>query len=291
MNRRFHLLPLFPGIILWLIAFNDPLRSQEPVVGVSWNRAAGHLQVEVTGISPAGHSHRLDFSPDLAQWVPIGASATLPWQYTDTEAPFRPRGFYRASSTPTESITRHSSWKGGITLPGDAFQSDPILTGFEQEEIRWIKFPILLDNLPRIYFQDTSQYAFHYNFANERLDPILGIGLEAYHDLTLHPPRQQLVLGAVLFAPNRSEFAIEFVGLDPYPAEMLRFLFDLVDASITRPADWTGFYFPIHEQAPAAASNKSFFNLGQRRLPSARPLGCQIRGGRLDGNRIRRRQR
>ncbi|NNM29817.1 MAG: hypothetical protein HKO57_09855, partial [Akkermansiaceae bacterium] len=229
-------------------------------VEIAWDPATGHQVLDIAGGSPPDTVHRLEFSPGLTPWFPIAASASLPWQFVDAEAPFRSRGSYRIRRAPVATITPHASWKTGITLPGDPYRSDPVLAGFDQEEIRWIKFSILLDNVPAVYFQDSSRYAFHYNFANERLDPFLGIGFEAYNDLTLHPPGQEVVLGAVLFAPDRREFALEFVGQDAYPPEMLRFLFDLVDAAVTRPGDWTGFYFPTFEQAPGATANEAYFN-------------------------------
>lgn len=250
----------YRSIGIYLIGMQCSLLGQVPSIDLVLDPVSGQLELNAAGASPLDTSHRIDLSRDLVEWFPIAASESLPWQFLDTEAPFRSEGFFRLCSTPMEAITAHSSWKTMVTLPDDPVRSEPILTGFEQEEIRWIKFSILLDNVPQVHFQDSSQYAFHYNFANERLDPYLGISLNDYNTITLYPPAQEVVLGAVLFAPNRNEFAIEFVGQEAYPAEMLRFFFETVAAAVSRPGDWTGFYFPTFEQASGAAVAEEYFN-------------------------------
>jgi hypothetical protein len=219
----------------------------------------GGQRLEIQGSSLPDTNYHLQFSHDARTWFPLAGRRTLPWQFVDADPLERPHGFYRVAQNPLVPISSHSSWQNTVSLPDDPFRSDPVLTGFGQTEIRWIKFSIVLDNAPTVYFQDGSQYLFHYNFANDRLDPFSGISLDDFNALSLHPPDQEVVLGAVLFAPAHKEFALEFVGRNSYPPEMLRYLYQLVDNVVERPDDWSGLYFPTFEQAGNARDDADFF--------------------------------
>ncbi len=240
-----------------LCGFTLPALSQ--TIEIQEDLASGGRRLEMDGTSTGDSNYHLQFSHDAKTWFPVAGNPTLPWQYVDTDALDRARGFYRVGQNLLVPISSHSSWKNNVALPDDPFRSDPVLTGFGQTEIRWIKFSIVLGNTPSVYFQDGSQYQFHYNFANDRLGPYSGIALDDFNALSLYPPNQEVVLGALLFAPAHKEFAIEFVGRNSYPPEMLRYLYQLVDAVVERPEDWSGLYFPTFEQAESARESADYF--------------------------------
>ena len=235
------------------------LCAQSLTLEIKEEAVTGSKTLEITGTPAAGTNYHLQLSHDTQTWFPIAGTQTLPWQFVDSNSLDRTRGFYRATQNPLVPITSHSSWKNTVTLPEDPFRSAPVLTAFGQTEIRWIKFSILLDNAPTAYFQDGSKYQFHFNFANDRLDPFSGISFDDFNAASLYPPEQEVVLGALLFAPAHKEFAFEFVGQDSYPPEMLRYLYQLANAAVSRPDDWSGFYFPTFEQAESAREDAEYF--------------------------------
>ena len=225
-------------------------------------------KLELNGSQTPGSNLLLQLSHDAQTWFPIAGTRALPWQHFDTDSLDRTRGFYRVTQNPLVPISSHSTWRNTVTLPDDSFRSNPVLTGFGQTEIRWIKFSIILDNAPTVYFQDGNHYQFHYNFANGRLDPFTGISLADFNAASLFPPEQEIVLGALLFAPAHKEFAFEFVGQKSYPPEMLRYLYEIVEAAVERPDDWSGRYFPTFEQAENARENTDYFQRNQIALGS-----------------------
>lgn len=235
------------------------LSAQSLTLDIAKDPETGGSKLEITGTSAPGSNHFLQFSHDARTWFPIASTETVPWQFIDSDSHDRTRGFYRVTQNPLVNISAHSSWKNTVVLPDDPFRSDPVLTGFGQTEIRWIKFSILLDNAPAVYFQDSGEYQFHYNFANARLDPFSGVSLADFNATSLYPPEQEVVLGALLFSPAHKEFAFEFVGQKSYPPAMLRYLYELVDAVVERPDDWSGLYFPTFEQADNARENADYF--------------------------------
>lgn len=243
---------------LLLITILGSTEAQIPEVELEMSEQMKTAGVHLTGPDGTQLVHRVEISTNLVEWLPLAARESLPWQYTDDEAEHRSRVFYRLAINTTAEITPHASWKNTISLPGESFLSEPILANFDQEEVRWVKFSLLLQNAPRVYYQDTATYDFHYPFANDRLSPFQGMSLPDFNARTLYRLDQEAILGAVLVAPERKEFAIQFVGLDAYPPDMLRFLWETVDASIHRPQDWSGFYFPVFEQQSMTQSHADF---------------------------------
>ncbi|MFT6862180.1 MAG: hypothetical protein ACJAVK_000736 [Akkermansiaceae bacterium] len=239
--------------------FGAALCAQSLTLEIERDLITGGHRLEIKGDPIPDSNLLLQFSPDAQTWFPIAGSQSLPWQFLDTDSLDRNRGLYRFTQNPLVPISSHSSWRNTVSLPDDPFRSDPVLTGFGQTEIRWIKFSILLDNAPTVYFQDGSEYQFHYNFANRRLDPFSGISPKDFNAASLYPPEQEVVLGALLFAPAHQEFAVEFVGQNAYPLAMLRYLYQLVDNVVERPHDWSGLYFPTFEQAESARENADYF--------------------------------
>src|SRR5690606_2083619 len=79
------------------------------------------------------------------------------------------RQFYRARTFPPAAT---NDWKNQVFYPGDSFLSLPL--SYEAPEVRWIKFAIKTNEPTRIYYQDSSKYQFHYDFAKARLPEFAG---------------------------------------------------------------------------------------------------------------------
>lgn len=245
---------LILAVSMWAIPGRD-LSAQS--VSLDPRRGAqGEIELQVTGGN--GNTFVLDHSEDLKTWQPIASEQTLPW-LASGQREGRRAGYYRVIVREPKAITSHPSLKTTLALPDDPFRSEPVFTYYDQPEVRWVKFTLLMDNLPEVYFQNSADYTFHYPFAAERLDPYAGISLEEYNTRSLYRSNQELVLGAVLFAPQLGEYAIQLVGQDVYPPEMTRFIIDTVDAAISRPDHWRRFYFPTFEQRDGTLASAPYY--------------------------------
>lgn len=164
-----------------------------------------------------------------------------------------------------QTITPSPYWKNRIEFPDDSFRYDqegvyPPLPG-------WIKFTILLSDPTTVYFQDSPEYMFHYDFASELLDPFVSMSPAEYDHVTLYEQGQQAVLGAVIMPPIQygalptQEYGIQFVRKDPYPREMIRDMFNAVETGIFIFTDSgvEAFYFPTYEQLTTADANRDWF--------------------------------
>ena len=159
--------------------------------------------------------------------------------------------------TTTITITRSPFWKNSIT-PDDTFRNTGDGTA---EQIRWVKFAVLMRDPRLVYFQDSAEYPFHYDFATAHLDPFAGDSRSEFDDVSLHAAGQEVILGAVLFAPkpDTRELGIQLVRQDAYDPQMVRIVFEKVVASIQTGGGWRSFYFPTFEQAESTRTHRSFF--------------------------------
>lgn len=260
-------------LFLIVLCFLSPLDAEEPSLRIG-DGVHGNLELLVEGAPD--RSHRIEGSRDLKDWSPFFARRDSPsWSHTEPQD----RGglFFRLVESIPASITPHGSWKTSIDLPGEAFLSDPIGGTSDDPNpftaptvVRFVKFAILLDHLPRVHFQDSRSYAFHYHFATERLDPFAGMSIEEFNAASLTRQGQRVVLGAVLFAPEANEYGIQFVGQEAYPREMIRLLYQAVENSITASDDVQGFYMPTFEQADTAESERAWLARNGVEVSSAR---------------------
>ena len=198
----------------------------------------------------------VESSSDLAGWEPLATTHERLVGYPDPRPPGPARWrYYRALTRP---LGPEDDWKNQLHYPDDPFLS---LAAPAPEDIRWVKFCILLDAPHRVIFQDSQRHLFHYGFATERLAPFHGMSPDAFDRVSLYGENQQVLLGAVLFPPppNQAEYGIQFVGLDPYPAGAIRDSFTLVREVIAAPPGVQALYFPTYEQAGVAASNAAWF--------------------------------
>lgn len=201
----------------------------------------------------------LEASSNLLAWQRIATVHDGLFDYPDAaSADFRQR-FYRFFST---SRVATNDWKNQILFPSEPFRSS---TG---EPVRWVKFAILLSDPTRVVYQHSTNYPFHYDFATQRLPPFIGIDPAAFDALSLRRTNQQVLLGAVLYAPEATipqrlpgflEYAVQFVGLDAYPPEDICRWFELVRATVYPTSQVTAVYMPTFEQRAAAEANRDFF--------------------------------
>ena len=253
-------LALASVVTLAVLMTAESLRAEDPALQIQAGATPG--VVELLGSGRADGSHRVEFSEGLEDWWPVHAvRGAAQWDWNWDEGRARRAGFFRLLDATPPVIAGHGSWKNEVTLPGDDFLSAPLAgTGVfaENVEVRWVKFALIIDGLPRVYFQKSADYTFHFNFATERLSPFLGMSLQDFNGVSLTRSGQAVVLGAVLWAPERNEFGIQFVGQDEYPREMLRFLFETVERQIDHPEDAAGFYMPTYEQSDAAERDRNY---------------------------------
>lgn len=175
-------------------------------------------------------------------------------------------------------------WRDYIEFPNDPFKSDEI----SENDPGWVKFTMILVppyNPDTVYFQDSKQYLFHYDFATELLTPFIGMSRSEYEAVSLYQQGQQAVLGAVIMPdnPEIAEYGIQFIRYDPYTKEEIADMFNTVKASIISDPDVQAFYFPSYEQLAAAGqtvrglSRRVFQSAqrrdGQRATPVIRPAG------------------
>jgi len=159
-----------------------------------------------------------------------------------------------------ETITPSVYWKSQIDLPNEPFLAEEI----SESEPGWVKFTTLIlagYNPNTVYFQDSKEYVFHYDFATEVLDPFIGMGPAEYEQVSLYEAGQQASLGTVIVPGDDSisEYAIQFTRNDPYLKEEIRDMFNAVKASIIADPNSQAFYFPTNEQLATAETNRNWF--------------------------------
>lgn len=201
-------------------------------------------------VGPADSVAVVEKSEDLREWrewLRLHDSAGGLADLTGGEAPM---AFYRAL---VRSRTNLDDWKNVVEgHPEERFLSEP--PSSPEASARWIKFALLLDEPSRVYFQDSSRYEFHYDFARVRIPRFQGMTRAAFDTVTLRTNAQEAVLGTVL-VPTRAnvrEIGVQFVGMDEYPRERIAEWFGYVRAAVQAPSGVSFWYLPTFEQARLA---------------------------------------
>jgi hypothetical protein len=196
----------------------------------------------------------LEASTHLNAWQRIATVHDALRSYPDVDATRFPQRFYRAAFS---TRTQTNDWKNQLLFPNEPFRS----ASSSIDDVRWVKFTILLEDPVRVFYQHSTNFPFHYEFARQRLAPFLGMDRSAFDAVTLHRTNQQAVLGAVLYPPDANflEYGVQFVGLDPYPSEDVAQWMELVRATVHPESRAAAFYLPTFEQFDSAVSNKSYF--------------------------------
>jgi hypothetical protein len=158
------------------------------------------------------------------------------------------------------SVPAHDSWKTELTLPEEPFLSVP--DNFSPDAIRWVKFTVLLSEPETVYFQDSTAYSFHYEFASEHIPEFEGMTRQEFDAVTLSTAGQRAILGAVL-VPGDSlrypEYAVQLVVNDAMHPELARRIVESVQASVHVSEPRRTLYFPNPAQMLCAPEHESFF--------------------------------
>ncbi|HMO65334.1 MAG TPA: hypothetical protein PKE47_08960, partial [Verrucomicrobiota bacterium] len=163
--------------------------------------------------------------------------------------------FYRAA---VSAWPAGLDWKNQLAGTDEPFRSPE--PPFWQPESRWVKFALLLGPPPRLVFQDSTRWPFHYDFAVARLPEFAGLTRPQFDAVSLRTNGQQVVLGAVLWPPNTGfhEVGLQFAGLDPYPPEQLARWYRMVRVTLPLPAGMQDYYLPVFEQAGVAQEHAAW---------------------------------
>jgi len=161
-----------------------------------------------------------------------------------------------------QAITPSPFWKNAVNVPEDDFR----VAGSSAGEPDWIKFTLLVDDPGTVYFQDSQEYTFHYEFALEELNPFRDMTVQEFSRYSLLATGQRAILGAVIMPPshvaappNVHEYGIQLIRLDPFTREQVVDLFYTVKDSIVTGPDVEAFYFPSFEQWEVANNNLAWF--------------------------------
>ena len=212
-----------------------------------------HARVEGSETEPEGRMHILEKSFDLLQWQELAQVHFVPFSYEDADdksaQPWQPRArpqvYYRAQSLRDAAAT--NGWSNLLRFPNDPFWMRSDCESLDQ--LQWAKFLILLDDPTRVYFQDSSAYLLHYDFATQRFPQFQGLTAEAFDALCLHREGQRVLLGSLLAPLSGDELAIQFVGLDAYPVADVEGWFKTVASRVVTSSPTRFFYLPSYEQA------------------------------------------
>jgi hypothetical protein len=247
--------PIFPVWLLFAVTqgFGAPAR-----LGIEFAQEFGWHRID--GAAETASVYHIQASSNLVNWTTIatlldttsaiGATNTSFW-FLDPGSAARRQRFYRALVNP---VTETNDWKNQIGFPLDAFQTN------SPGQPRWVKFAIPLSDPVRVFYQDSTRYLFHYDFAAARLDPFKGISHDLFDSVSLHTNGQQVLLGAVLWPldTRRQEIGVQFVGLDPYRPQEILSWFKLVKSTIVN-APESVLYIPTLEQLGTANANRDYF--------------------------------
>lgn len=225
----------------------------DPGLSLSLPSEEDGLSVSING-GAADRIYRLEVSDKLDRWWPVFAKEGLGWAQVFGSDELPRLRFFRMIESVEPQVPIDTSWANSVQLPDDPLRSKPFYIGsefIEQSAQYFIKFTILRDDLTKVYFQNSTDYLFHYEFGVDRLPVFSGLSREAYDRQTLYFD-PDAYLGAVVFVPDLDEYAIELVGQDVIPRETVRHLYQLVDAAVGRPSTMRGFYMPTFEQRAEA---------------------------------------
>jgi phage baseplate assembly protein W len=158
------------------------------------------------------------------------------------------------------SVPAHDSWKTELTLPEEPFLSVP--DNFTPDAIRWVKFTVLLSEPETVYFQDSTAYPFHYEFATEHIPELEGMTRQEFDAVTLSTEGQRAILGAVL-VPGDSlrypEYAVQLVVNDAMHPELARTIVESVRSSVRTTEPRRTLYFPNPAQMLCAPEHEDYF--------------------------------
>ena len=171
---------------------------------------------------------------------------------------------HRFYYTRTATLTDAYDWKNKISFPTEEFLS---ATNRNTDKPQWIKFAILKSDPYKVYYQDSTKYPFHYDFAVKQFAKFKGLDRDSFNQISLYLNSQEVILGAVLFPPAPvslttpyvQEYGIQIAGQDAYPKDFICNLFDLIKSTIDTPPGVLPVYMPSYEQSIPTVQNNDYF--------------------------------
>ncbi len=160
-------------------------------------------------------------------------------------------------------------WTPALALnEASYFVAPERLDGDGRFQLAWVKFTLLPavgpEDETRLYFQDSRQYPFHYDFAREHIPEFSGISRAEFDAQTLYNTGRSALSGAVFaILEHRGgpggllpvAAGVQFVSLDPLDREFVLESYDTVFAAVEDADDVPRYYFPTFEQAEAARND------------------------------------
>jgi hypothetical protein len=173
---------------------------------------------------------------------------------------------------PGPAIAPNESWKNSVGFGWE----EPFYSGAAgQDGPMFIKFTVFLEDLDSVYFQDSQQYLFHYDFAADHLAPFEGLTPAQFDAVTLYDEGRVAILGAVVaprwFEPN--EVGVQLVSQDPLHPKLVRAILDAVVASFDYDKPLTPLYFPGAEQDATVRACPQLFEANGVRVSAADAWG------------------
>lgn len=239
----------------WVVS-GGAYRQVEGATELAIERADGG-RMRLDASRQAGMVFQVEVSDDpVGGWIPWATTHEDLVDYPDGEAGGVERRYYRVRLKP---IGEADDWKHQVHFPEDSFLSIP--SGYLGDEVRWVKFAIMVEDPVRVIFQDSGRYLYHYDFATQRLEDFRGMTPGEFDRISLYRDGQRVVLGAVLYPPppDTSEYGIQLVGNDVYPRDEVRTYFERVRAVVAAPPGVQALYLPTFEQAEAAEADREYY--------------------------------
>ena len=110
--------------------------------------------ISLSVVGDTDTSQRVELSSGLSSWALFDASqGPAMWSSVVEVDPGNTQRYFRLIQEIPPVIANHKSWKERINFPDDSFRSDPIsqsVIAASGIEIRWIKFAIILSDLPTV---------------------------------------------------------------------------------------------------------------------------------------------
>lgn len=215
--------------------------------------------IELSGDGGTNQLHVLEQSGDLQQWSESARLHHAAWRFigTRSKAPDA-LAYFRVRS---RGLTASDDGRNHLRLPLDPFANEDPDFYSSAPAVRWVKFTITPDDPPRIWFQDSRRYPFHYDWARLRLPVFQGMSRTQFDAVTLRGTNRMAILGAILIPPGvgTPDYGIQLVGQDEFTREEVALAFERVVAAVQAPAGWKPYYVPAYEQAALAAREQTWF--------------------------------
>lgn len=242
----------------WLVAIRLLVgvvqASDDSIARLTLKWAGDAPRIE-TGPIP-GHVVRLERSVDLLRWIEISRTLEVIRPYADWGHLPDGVGFYRAQLW---KVGPEDDWSNQLGVDSVLFHRR---VGGGLGGLASAKWTLLLSQPDRIYFQDSTKYPFHLQFARARLPGYSAIGTLEFQAQSLYASQaQRLALGSVFRAPDPQvrELGIELTGVEAFPAWKTVTWLQAVKRRLALDPEWRTWYMPSPEQRSEAESNRALF--------------------------------